>query len=203
MGFGQRLRRNLTNRDVCGQIRMRLVINIIRLWDLGSASGVTWIIVGVRGRIGTRLVINIICLWNLGSASGVTWRTVDVCGRIGTKLVIDCICLWDLGSASGVTWTIVDVYGQIWMRNVIDCICLWDLGSASGVTGQILDVRGRCGLDIVKQWSLCATDLRLDSSFGTSWGTFQVFASFLQCCFLRAIIAVDNPNPVQRSEEPQ
>ena len=41
VGFGQRLQRNLTNRVVRGQIGMRLVINCICLWDLGSASDVT------------------------------------------------------------------------------------------------------------------------------------------------------------------
>ncbi len=45
-------------------------------------------------------------------------------------------------------------------------------------------------------WSSCVTYLRLDLSIATSWGTFLVFASFLQCCFLHTIIVVDNPNPV-------
>ncbi len=39
--FGQRLRRNLKIVGVCGQIRMRLVINCVCMWNLGSASGVT------------------------------------------------------------------------------------------------------------------------------------------------------------------
>jgi hypothetical protein len=56
------------------------------------------------------------------------------------------------------------------MRHVINCIRLWNLGSASGVTRRILNVRGQYGLDIVKRWSSCVTDLRLDSSFTASWG---------------------------------
>jgi hypothetical protein len=45
------------------------------------------------------------------------------------------------------------------MRHVINCIRLWNLGSASGVTRRILNVRGQYGLDIVKRWSSCVTDL--------------------------------------------
>jgi hypothetical protein len=56
------------------------------------------------------------------------------------------------------------------MRHVINCVRLWNLGSASGVTRRILNVRGQYGLDIVKRWSSCVTDLRLDSSFTASWG---------------------------------
>ena len=178
-------------------------------WELSlnvfaCGSGVTCsTIVDILGQIGTRLVINIVCLWNLGSTSRVTWRMVDVCGQIGIRLVINCVCVWNLGSASGITWQIVDVCGQIGMRLVINCIRLWDLGSASNVTWQIVDVRGQCCLDMVKRWSSCVTDLRLDSFFATSWGTILVFASFLQCCFLHAIDVVDDPNPVQSSEESQ
>ncbi len=143
---------------------MRLVINIIRLWNLGSASGVTWRTVDVLGQIGTRLVINIICLWNLGSTSGVTWRTVDVCGQIGTRLVIDCIYLRDLGSNSGLTWRIVDIcmvkfgwdlveFGQRLWCYLTNCWCSWSVWLGYGQTMVIMCER-------LKTWLVLRNFLR-------------------------------------------
>ncbi len=49
--------------DVPAGIGTRLIINRVHMWNLGSASGVTQLIVIVRGRVGTRLAINWVCLW--------------------------------------------------------------------------------------------------------------------------------------------